>query len=119
MHIHDSTDPSTNLYFFPPPLMSEHYLFFLVFSLCQTSWHCGVFFNPFAYLFDKTLRKCWTDVFNKLMFTDLSVPIYFVKLIFYFVQCRAVPVPLRILRSCPLWVLTTSEIFMCNYNDYF
>lgn len=53
------------------------------------------------------------------MFTDLSVPIYFVKLIFYFVQCRAVPVPLRILRSCPLWVLTTPEIFMCNYNDYF
>lgn len=53
------------------------------------------------------------------MFTDLSVPIYFVKLILYSVQCHAAPVPLRILRSCPLWVVTTLEIFMCNYIDYF
>lgn len=42
--------------------------------------HCiVVFFNPFAYLFDKTLRRCWKDVFNKLMFTDFIVMIYFFR----------------------------------------
>ncbi len=94
MNIHDSTDQSINLYSFPLSQMSEQFL--LLFSVFLfDKLHCVVFFNLFAYLFDKTSRKCWTDVFNKLMFTDIIVMIYLVRnivlFLFYSVQGSSVP----------------------------